>query len=92
MRVRNDGHSPGLQSRECAFDSHHVLHASLRQGRAVSLKTRWIGVQVPGEANRHSPGLQPQELRSVRTTVPCLTTPMQSGFAQDETDRGASPW
>ena len=50
MRVRNDGHSPGLQSRECAFDSHHVLHASLRQGRAVSLKTRWIGVQVPGEA------------------------------------------
>lgn len=50
MRVWNDGHSPGLQPQECAFESHHVLHASLRQGRAVSLKTKWIGVQVPSGA------------------------------------------
>jgi hypothetical protein len=55
MRVRNDGHSAGLQTQQREFESHHVLSAPLRQGRAVSLKTRWIGVQVPGGVNECRP-------------------------------------
>ena len=49
--MKNVGHSAGLQTQQREFESHHVLSAPLRQGRAVSLKTRWIGVKVPGGVN-----------------------------------------
>ena len=51
MRVKNDGHSAGLQTQQREFESHHVLSALPHQGRAVSLKTRWIRVQVPRGVN-----------------------------------------
>ena len=46
MRVKNDGHSAGSQTQQREFESHHVLSALYR---AVSRKTRSIGVQVPCE-------------------------------------------